>query len=88
MFPNKENEPQDGAIPEPSIIPSTTDPLCCSALNSGGKQDRTLNFLQSPANTPRHKLSTAMSVNYTHTPTEREKNLNKDQLKCGIEASI
>lgn len=50
------------SVPESSSIPSIRERLRCSTLWKAGKQDRTLNFLQSPAKTPRHKLSTAMSA--------------------------
>jgi len=48
--------------PEPSASPSRTDRRRRSASKSVGKQERTLSARQSPANTPRHRLSTAMSA--------------------------
>lgn len=59
-------------VPEPSSMPRVREPLRCSAWQKRGKQERTLNFLQSPANTPRHKLSTAMSASYTQGERKTE----------------
>lgn len=50
--------------PPPSASPSSTERRRRSAWKSAGKQERTLSCRQSPANTPRHRLSTAMSATW------------------------
>lgn len=50
--------------PAPSASPSSTERRRRSAWKSAGKQERTLSCRQSPANTPRHRLSTAMSATW------------------------
>lgn len=60
VFPHR--VPPAWRSPEPSASPSRTDRRRRSASKSAGKQERMLSARQSPANTPRHRLSTAMSA--------------------------
>lgn len=61
--PEQPPMPTPGRVsPAPKAMPRRTERCLCSASNSAGKQERRLSARQSPANTPRHRLSMATSA--------------------------